>query len=144
MKITSRFRDALTTIHWGVIIAAPSLLLTGIFYDATPAPMTRTYWPVDLATYAQKGTAHTHVELSGYVTYTLKEGDGDVHIRVCDSASVAGMNLAHCIVAECIPKLPCAVPHVGAHVRVRGISRRDPEHSNWAEVHPVEELAVLP
>ena len=67
----------------------------------------RTYWPVDVATLAQKGTVHTHVAVIGFVTYTKAEADGDLHIRLCDSAAIAGMDLAHCIVAECIPKLPC-------------------------------------
>jgi hypothetical protein len=91
----------------------------------------RRFWPVstrDLGT-----TSHTHVEVSGVVTYRRKEDDGDAHIRICD----AGI----CIVAECIPELPepCVGVRKGDTVTVRGISRYDKQHG-WAEVHPVLEL----
>lgn len=91
----------------------------------------RTYWTVPLATLA-KGTAHTHVETRGQVAYVLGEGDGDVHIKVTDP-----FNTSIFIIAECIPKLPCARPRKGADIIVRGISRKDPEHG-WWEIHPVE------
>lgn len=99
--------------------------------------LSRTYWPVDLATYAQKGAVHTHIELTGYVTYTAFEDDGDLHIRLCDSPTVVGMDKAHCVIAECIPLLPCTRPTKGRQITVRGISRHDPEH-NWQECHPLE------
>jgi hypothetical protein len=80
----------------------------------------------------------THIEVTGFVTYKAREADGDTHLRVCDSPRVRTMDRKRCIVAECIPALPCAAPKVGAHVRVRGIYRWDGEHAHgWAEVHPV-------
>ena len=97
----------------------------------------RYYWPIDLAKYAQTGSPHTHVEITGYVTYTAAEDDGDLHIRLCDSPSVVGMDKAHCVICECIPLLPCAKPALKSHITVQGITRFDPEHG-WRELHPVE------
>lgn len=88
----------------------------------------------------------THVEIDGWVTYEKKEGDGDEHLRICDAASVTKMDARHCIVAECIPELPCASVRKGQHVDVRGIARYDAENPghHWWEVHPVEKLEILP
>ena|SRR5256885_2059012 len=91
----------------------------------------RTYWPVTVATLASGLNHHTHVAVSGRVSYVNKELDGDLHIRISDSTLY--------IIAECIPKLPCRIPHVGEIITVKGISRKDNEHG-WWEVHPVEEL----
>ena len=83
----------------------------------------------------------THLELTGYVTYEKHEDDGDLHLRICDSADVVGMDRQHCIVAECIPALPCKRPPLGKPVRVRGISRFDDEAGHgWWELHPVLSL----
>ncbi len=88
---------------------------------------------------------HTHVRVEGYATYKKHEADDDKHIRVCSAADVAGMDKMECIVAECIPELPCTEPKVGQKVRVQGIVRYDAEHGHgWWEVHPVEKLEVLP
>jgi hypothetical protein len=92
----------------------------------------------------------THIEIDGWVTYIKKEGDGDTHIRVCDSAPLhpanQPMNAQHCIVAECIPELPCAAPRKGQHVLIDGIGRYDAENPghHWWECHPVEKLRVIP
>lgn len=105
--------------------------------------LTRFFWPIDTLTYAQKGTVHTHIAVTGYVTYTALEDDGDLHIRLCDSPSVVGMDKTRCIIAECIPALPCTRPAKGNKIVVRGISRRDPEHG-WNETHPVESWELAP
>ncbi len=88
----------------------------------------------------------THIELDGFVTYIKKEGDGDTHIRVCDSAALHAMNAKHCIVAECIPELPCAAPRKGQHILIDGIGRYDAENPghHWWECHPIEKLRVIP
>jgi hypothetical protein len=98
-----------------------------------------TWWPVDLATFANQGTYHTHVQVDGYVNYVACEADGDTHIRMTPAVGQS----TPFIIAECIPALPCTKPALNAHIRVQGISRHDPEH-NWNEVHPVESLQVLP
>jgi hypothetical protein len=77
-------------------------------------------------------TTHTHVEVTGRVSYVSYEGDGDVHLRICDTQA--------CVVAEIIPAIPITEhPRPGDTVTVRGISRIDPLHK-WPEVHPVMEL----
>lgn len=99
----------------------------------------RPYWPVDLATYAANGTYHTHVQIDGYVNYTACEADGDLHIRLTPAPGQG----APFIIAECTPGQPCVRPALNSHIRVKGISRHDPEHM-WNEVHPVESIEVLP
>jgi hypothetical protein len=88
----------------------------------------------------------THIEVEGFLTYKAHEGDGDWHLRLCESAQIQKVDIKRCIVAEIIPLLPHAVPKVGAHVRVRGIYRWDGENPghHWAEVHPVEQIEVIP
>ncbi len=77
----------------------------------------------------------THVEVTGVVKSRSKRPDGDAHIQIANGDDF--------IVAECIPKLPCAViPEVGQTVTVRGISRYDRE-KRWYEVHPVEEIEIV-
>lgn len=99
----------------------------------------RSYHKVDLAMMAAQepgsGRVPTHVEVVGKVTLVKREADGDRHIRLCSGAS--------CIVAECIPSLPCDAPKLGQTVTVQGISRYDTEHK-WHEVHPVEKLMIRP
>lgn len=78
-------------------------------------------------------TTHTHVEVSGRVDYVKPQPDGDLHIRLCDRLN--------CIVAECIPQIPCKRPHIGSNITVRGISRYDKESNHdWYEIHPVLEV----
>jgi len=95
---------------------------------AVPAAAQRTYWPV---------------AVRGVVTYVGHEDDQDMHVRLI---SVTGSQ--YFVIAECIPLLPCRtsiglpwLPKVGDTVTVYGISRRDPEHGNWAEIHPVEAIS---
>lgn len=104
--------------------------------------LSRPYWPVDIVDFAKAGSIHTHVQVNGYVTYTAREPDGDLHIRLCSNPKVKRMDLTQCIVVECVGKLPCVKPRLKTFVRVQGISRRDPEHG-WFEVHPVESITAL-
>jgi hypothetical protein len=92
----------------------------------------RTYYPVSIADLAAGRNSHTHIRVTGKVVLVKHEADGDLHIRLSDGK--------HFIVAECIPKLPCAEPKVGRAITVEGIYRRDVKHGNWAECHPVERL----
>ncbi len=109
----------------------------------------REYWPISII--SMPTNHHTHVLTTGLVTFTTVEGDGDIHIRMCavpQPTWVKGMNLKsltwirqNCVIAECIPKLPCKQPNVGQTITVKGIARFDGEHK-WYEVHPVEELTI--
>jgi|SRR5579859_4044232 len=126
-----------------------------------PAPkkkLDRTYHVESVGFMASQDPSHwsakfgTHVEVTGWLTYKDHEADGDWHLRLCESAANTEMERSACVVAECIPSLPCAVPAVGDCVMVRGISRFDAEGWNpdsksgshgWWEAHPVEELEVV-
>ena len=55
----------------------------------------------------------TRAAISGFVTQVAKGDDGDTEIRICENPKIDGMDRAHCVVAKCIPKLPCDVPRVG-------------------------------
>jgi hypothetical protein len=100
--------------------------------------ITRYYWTVDPIQFATSGSFHTHVSVTGYVAYTRTEYDGDFHIRILPTQDVT----TPYFIAECIPSQPCAHPSIGAHVQVKGIVRRDPEHG-WWEIHPVEQIILL-
>lgn len=107
----------------------------------------RLYHPVDIQALTAEGSQprRTHVEVSGFLTMAKKEGDGDWHLRICDSPRVEGMDRKHCIVAEIIPAMPCRLPRIGNHVRIRGISRFDGENGHgWSEIHPIESLEIIP
>jgi hypothetical protein len=118
------------------------------------AQQKRTYHKAKIAELATDNPAHwkyvhTHIEVEGYVTYITQEDDGDWHIRLCDDAKIKTMDVHHCVVVEVIPELKpngkvFIRPHLGDHLRVRGISRYDAElpGHNWWEVHPVEEIEV--
>ncbi len=114
------------------------------------AASARPYHPVGLRVLAAADPGHwpaavaTHVELRGFLTYRKIEADGDLHLRLCDRAWLVGMNRERCVVAECIPSLPCDAPPIGSELLVRGISRYDAEAGHgWWEVHPVESLEVV-
>ena len=87
----------------------------------------------------------THLSVDGWVTYKVREGDGDWHIRICDALNVTTMDAKRCVVAECIPRLPCIVPKIGDHINVQGIYRYDAENPghHWHEIHPVEQLTEI-
>ena len=79
--------------------------------------------------------------VSGFVTQVAKGDDGDTEIRICENPKIDGMDRAHCIVAKCIPKLPCDVPRLGKPITVKGITQYDAKvGSHWWEIHPVEEI----
>ena len=83
----------------------------------------------------------THVAVSGFVTHAGRGETSDIDIRICDNPKVESMDRAHCIMAKCIPKLPCEVPRIGRPITVRGISRYDAGIGHhWWEIHPVEQI----
>ncbi len=110
-----------------------------ILLAAMCAITTRTYWMIDATEFATVGSPHTHVSVSGWVTYVRCEDDGDVHLRIVPAQGTT----APSFIAECIPSMPCTRPAIGAHIKVNGISRRDPEHQ-WWEIHPVETIEPVP
>jgi hypothetical protein len=114
------------------------LLLCLLLATTAQAAPKRQYFPV--APSAMAHNFHTHVRVTGVVTYVQRESDGDRHFTVCEPGTKK-FTRAACIVAECIPALPCAVPKVGEKVTVYGIARFDGEHK-WAEVHPVEKWSA--
>lgn len=124
---------------WLVSYAQPTEIVDARFIAHPAEEHDRHYFPV--APSAMAKNHHTHVQVTGKVTISKREGDGDWHIRITDGKGFA--------VAECIPELPCAHPKIGQCVRVRGISRIDGEHKypgtqvGWPEVHPVESLKVV-
>ena len=143
---SKRKAAALTIIVLVLLMIAICAFLAGLLWAAETK---RDYHPYPITEVtAQNPTAWghplTHLQIQGYLTYVDHEEDGDWHLRLCDSPSIQGMDRQHCIVAECIPKLPCDVPKHGEEVLVRGIYRYDGEAGHrWAEVHPVEELEVV-
>jgi hypothetical protein len=83
----------------------------------------------------------TRAAISGFVTQVAKGDDGDTEIRICENPKIDGMDRAHCVVAKCIPKLPCDVPRVGKPITVKGITQYDAKvGTHWWEIHPVEEI----
>ncbi|HEY1469867.1 MAG TPA: hypothetical protein VGF61_12550 [Candidatus Acidoferrum sp.] len=81
------------------------------------------------------------VALGGFVTQVTKEDGGDTDIRICENPKIEGMDRARCIVAKCIPKLPCDVPQVGKPITVKGITRYDAKvGTHWWEIHPIEQI----
>lgn len=120
--------------------------------NSAPKIKSRNYHPIAIADMTAENPAewtrkmHTHVEVTGYVTYVKAEDDGDTHIRICDNSSSRSMDNQHCIVAECIPDHLCQTPKKSSKVIVRGISRYDAESPghHWWEIHPVETITVVP
>ncbi len=83
----------------------------------------------------------SHAAVGGFVTQVAKANDGDTEIRICENPKIEGMDRARCIVAKCIPKIPCDVPQVGRPITVKGITRYDAKvGTHWWEIHPVEEI----
>lgn len=81
----------------------------------------------------------THVAVGGFVTLVTKAQDGDTDIRICENPKVEGMDRARCILAKCIPRVPCEVPQIGKPITVKGITRYDAKAgAHWWEIHPVE------
>jgi hypothetical protein len=114
-----------------LLFSAVSFGMVTLLFSSSSSKESRKYWPVTVAQVST--TKHTHVRVTGKVTISKREADGDWHIRISDGNAF--------ITAECIPELPCAHPKIGDTVTVDGISREDKEHG-WFEVHPVENLSI--
>jgi hypothetical protein len=83
----------------------------------------------------------SHAAVGGFVTQVAKGTDGDTDIRICENPKIEGMDRGRCIVAKCIPKIPCDVPQVGRPITVKGITRYDAQvGTHWWEIHPIEEI----
>ena len=83
----------------------------------------------------------TRAAVSGFVTQVTKADDGDTDILICENPKIDGMDRARCIVAKCIPQLPCDVPRVGKPITVKGITQYDARvGTHWWQIHPVEEI----
>jgi hypothetical protein len=83
----------------------------------------------------------SHASVSGFVTQIVKAPDGDTEVHICENPKIAGMDRARCVVAKCIPKIPCDLPAVGRPITVKGITRYDAGvGAHWWEIHPVEEV----
>jgi hypothetical protein len=83
----------------------------------------------------------TRASVSGFVTQIDKTPDGDTAIRICENPKIDGMDRSRCVVAKCIPKLPCDVPRVGKPITVKGITQYDAKvGAHWWEIHPIEEI----
>jgi hypothetical protein len=83
----------------------------------------------------------SHAALSGFVTDVTKRDDGDVTIRICENPRIDGMDRARCVIAQCIPKIPCDAPKIGKPITVNGITRYDAKvGSHWWEINPVEQI----
>jgi len=83
----------------------------------------------------------TRAAVSGFVTQVDKTPDGDTAIRICENPKIDGMDRNRCVIAKCIPKIPCDVPHVGKPITVKGITQYDAKvGAHWWEIHPIEEI----
>jgi hypothetical protein len=83
----------------------------------------------------------TRASVGGFVTQINKTDDGDTEIRICENPKIDPMDRARCIVAKCIPHLPCDAPQVGKPITVKGITRYDAKIGNhWWEIHPIEQI----
>jgi hypothetical protein len=83
----------------------------------------------------------SHAALSGFVTDVTKRDDGDVTIRICENPRIDGMDRGRCVIAQCIPKIPCDAPKIGKPITVDGITRYDAKvGSHWWEINPVEQI----
>jgi len=83
----------------------------------------------------------TRASVSGFVTQVDKTLDGDTAIRICENPKIDGMDRNRCVIAKCIPKIPCDVPHLGKPITVRGITQYDAKvGAHWWEIHPIEEI----
>jgi hypothetical protein len=86
-----------------------------------------------------------HVSVTGFVLTFARQVDGDFHVPFCDSPhfSSNGSFLPdkhHCVMAEVVPYLQCAVPaHLPSQQTIRGLLRYDGgPAAEWWEIHPIE------
>lgn len=107
-----------------------SLAVLAVAAITEAAGLSRPYHPVEIGAVAS--TQHTHVCVTGRAAIVKREPDGDLHVRLEDSAG-------RFIVAEEIPGLKASGrrPRIDEAVTACGISRYDKKHG-WYEVHPVE------
>ena len=85
---------------------------------------------------SMQSSHHTHVRVTGQVTYIRKESDGDIHFTLSDNGRF--------IVCEIVPWHPLVVPKLKSNVIVYGIRRIDNEAGhNWVEIHPVEKWVLI-
>jgi hypothetical protein len=83
----------------------------------------------------------SRVAVGGFITDINKGEDGDTTVRICENPKIEGMDRARCIVAKCIPKLPCDLPAIGKPITVKGITRYDAKvGSHWWEIQPIEQI----
>jgi len=83
----------------------------------------------------------TRASVSGFVTQIDKAPDGDTSIRICENPKIDGMDRNRCVIAKCIPKIPCDIPHLGKPITVKGITQYDAKvGAHWWEIHPIEEI----
>jgi len=81
----------------------------------------------------------SRVAVGGFITDISKTEDGDTAVRICENPKIEGMDRARCVVAKCIPKLPCDLPTVGKPITVKGLPRYDAKvGDHYWEIHPVE------
>jgi hypothetical protein len=79
--------------------------------------------------------------IGGFITQIAKSDEGDTDVRICENPKIEGMDRARCIVAKCIPKVPCDLPPLGHPVTVKGITRYDAKvGTHWWEIQPIEEV----
>ena len=82
----------------------------------------------------------SRVAVGGFIT-DISKADGDTAVRICENPKVEGMDRSRCVVARCIPKLPCDLPSVGKPITVKGPSRYDARvGDHWWEIMPVEQV----
>ena len=83
----------------------------------------------------------SRVAVGGFITDISKADGGDTTVRICENPKVEGMDRTRCVVARCIPKLPCDLPSVGKPITVKGPSRYDAKvGDHWWEIMPVEQI----
>lgn len=101
-------------------ILAGLLVLVAWLALAQPKEV-RNYHPMEIAVLASDDPANwkhirgSHLEITGWVTYQVKEGDGDTHIRLCDSPSVKGMDFHRVDFPPVVAGMLGVVAHDSAH-----------------------------
>lgn len=102
-----------------LLLALPAAAETRLYHNETIAGLHR--------------SRHTHVRVTGTVTYVKHEADGDLHFRLEDAAG-------RFVVCEIVPYRTLPAPRRGQVVTVEGIHRYDNEAGHgWDELHPVEQ-----
>src|SRR5579863_5658930 len=119
----------------------------------SPAPATKPVAPAPKLSYADLTIGELVAEdvnrwsdkmasrasVGGFVTQISKTDDGDTDVRICENSKIDPSDRAHCIVAKCIPKMPCDLPQVGHPITVKGITRYDAKvGAHYWEIHPIE------